>query len=515
MDCQEYVIALDGGTEAMRASIVDTAGQIVSFARVEYPTEHRRPAWAEQDPNDWWAATIVAVRKAMVDANLAPEAIRCICGAGTSCTVVLTDASGSPVRPAIIWMDVRASQEAARISASTDPVTAVLGGGPASAEWFLSKALWLATHEPDNFAAATHAVEYTDWLAWRLTGVWCANINTAAIRCFYDRARGGWPAALMSEIGLESLIDKLTPTVAELGVVLDGLSQTAAEELGLLPGTPVAVGGADAFVGQIGLNALRPGELALITGSSHLHLALTDAPTYSEGMWGGYPDAVLPGTWSIEGGQTSTGSIVKWFRRIADGHHFVDHALSSAAVYGALQAKAELLPPGSEGVLALDFWQGNRTPYVDADARGMIWGLTLAHGPEHIYRAIMEAVCFGTENILRTFAVGGHPIRSAVACGGTVNSSLWLQLHADISGIPITVTAQPEAVSLGAGILAAVGAGFFPNIRAAAGAMVRSIRSVQPDPGAHEAYQFYFQRYLDSYQQMRDSMHKVATYVRQ
>ena len=161
-------------------------------------------------------------------------------------------------------------------------------------------------------------------------------------------------------------------------------------------------------------------------------------------------------------------------------------------------------------MLALEFWQGNRTPYVDADARGMIWGLSLAHTPAHIYRALLEAVSFGTENVMRTFAATGHPVSELVACGGATRSDLWMQIHADVSNIPITLTVDPEAVTLGSGILAAAAAGLFPSVADATAAMVHIDRVVTPDPQAHEAYQFYFDTYVRSYSAMRDLMHEVV-----
>jgi ribulose kinase len=297
-----------------------------------------------------------------------------------------------------------------------------------------------------------------------------------------------------------------------MGDLLGGLTRVAAEALGLVPGTPVAEGGADAFVGMVGLDVVTPGRLALITGSSHLHLAQTATPSYAPGMFGAYTDAVIPGQYTIEGGQVSTGSVVKWFRELSSGSYFHGEVPADVA-YRRLQEDAAKLPPGSEGVLALEFWQGNRTPYVDASARGMIWGLTLAHTPAHIYRALIEAVCFGTENVLRTFARCGHDITGIVACGGAVNSDLWMQVHADVSNRVITVTAVPEAVSLGAAVLASVAGGVHPDVVSAAKAMVRVERQIEPDAARHEAYQFFFDTYVASYSAMRDLMHEVVHHV--
>ena len=505
-----YVIGLDGGTEGVRAAVFDLTGQALSFARAEYPTHFPRQGWAEQDPARWWAAVAVAVRGAVEGAGVPADAVRGLSFAGTSCTVVLTDAQGTPLRPALLWMDVRASQEAHDVAATGDAALKYSGYDKGSAEWLLSKVLWVSRHEPEVYAAAAHVTEYTDWLGWKLTGEWASNINTASVRGYYDRHAGGWPLSLIDTLGLSGLADKLSDRVLDMGTELGHLTAEAADALGLRRATLVAVGGADAFVGMVGLDVVRPGSCALITGSSHLHLAQADAPAYASGMFGAYTDAVMPGQWTLEGGQVSTGSVVQWFRKICDGEYFNAEAMSSAEVYAILQRSASTIAPGSDGVLALEYWQGNRTPYVDADARGMIWGLSLAHTPAHIYRALLEAVCYGTENVMRTFAATGHPVSSLVACGGATRSDLWMQIHADVCNIPITLTADAEAVTLGSGILAAAAAGLFPGVAEAAAAMVHVDRIITPDHEAHEAYQFYFDTYVRSYAAMGDLMHEVV-----
>lgn len=507
METTALVLGLDGGTEGVRAGLFRPDGRAVAFARARYPTHYPRQGWAEQNPHDWWDATVRAVH-AVLRQVPDPSSVRALGAACTSCTVVVCDEAGTPLRPALIWMDVRAADQSRRIAETGDPALKYSGYHASSAEWLLSKVLWLAEHERRTYERARHVVECTDWLGFKLTGEWVGNINTAAIRGYYDRDAGGWPHTLMHAIGLDDLADKLPRQVVDMAAPRGTLTDQAAAELGLPRSIPVAAGGADAFVGMAGLNVLSPGRAALITGSSHLHLAQVNEPSYAEGMFGSYTDAVVPGQYTIEGGQTSTGSVVSWFRRLCGGGDG-----ESAPGYEHWQRQAETIPPGSDGVLALDFWQGNRTPYVDARARGMLWGLSLGHTPAHIYRAILESVCFGTENVLKTFAATGHPIGELVACGGAVNSALWLQIHADVSAVPIVVTEVPEAVTLGAAVLASVAGQVHPDLQHAAAAMVRTVRTIEPNPRAHEAYRFYFQTYLASYEAMRELMHKVVDHV--
>jgi ribulose kinase len=297
-----------------------------------------------------------------------------------------------------------------------------------------------------------------------------------------------------------------------MGDLLGHLRPEAAKQLGLPAGLPVAEGGADAFVGMVGLNVVAPGKVALITGSSNLYLAQTGTPSYSAGLFGAYTDAVMPGQYTLEGGQVSTGSVVRWFSELASGTHF-GNAVPKEQVFRALRDEAERIPPGSDGVMVLDFWQGNRTPYVDAKARGMIWGLSLAHTPAHIYRALLEAICYGAENIFRNFTAAGHPVKDVVACGGALNSDLWMQIHADVSNLPIAIPRVGEAVTLGAAMLASVVGGVHPDVAAAAREMVSIERYVEPRPGMNEAYQFFFDKYIASYEAMRPLMHEVVIHV--
>lgn len=505
-----YVIGIDGGTEGVRAGVFDLAGNPAALAVEPYPVRHPHPGWAEQDPADWWRAVSAVVRGAVTAAGCPADAILGISLAATSCTVVALDADGAPLRPAIIWMDVRASDEARRIAETHHDALKVNGHGPVSAEWLPCKALWLKRHEPEIYDAAEHVCEYTDWLMHRLTGEWTASINNASIRWYYDRAAGGLPVSLYEEVGLEDLPDKLPCRVLDMGAVAGELTARAAEELGLPAGLPVAEGGADAFVAMAGVDVLAPGRMALITGSSHLMLMQSAAPTYGAGFFGAYTDAVLPGAYTLEGGQTSTGSVVRWFV-----DHFAGEAAAAAAeqgrsVYDLLAERAADLRPGSEGLVVLSDWQGNRTPYVDPDARGAIWGLSLNHDVHHVFRGIVEGICYGTENVLRTFREHGVTVTEAVGCGGPSQSRFWIQMHADVSNLRIVRTRVPEVVALGAAVLAAVGAGAYASVPEAARAMVSEADVIEPDSERHEEYSFYCDRAIATYHQLKELMHDVA-----
>jgi ribulose kinase len=181
--------------------------------------------------------------------------------------------------------------------------------------------------------------------------------------------------------------------------------------------------------------------------------------------------------------------------------------------YEVLGEMAAEVPPGSEGLMVLDYWQGNRTPYTDPEARGMMWGLSLRHEEGHVFRAILEGICYGTEHILRTMRENGFEPKEGVVCGGPTKSDLWMQMHADVSNLPVSFTRVPEAPTLGSAILGAVGAGLYPDIQTAAENMVHVESQIQPDQATHEAYKFYVDRYIETYPRMKDLMHEVSHHV--
>lgn len=490
-----YFLTVDGGTESLRARIYDEAGTCLGSKAVAYETTFA-PGRAEQNPSDWWSCFVTASRAAIAGAEIAPGEISAIAYATTSCTVVALDENGDALRPAIIWMDVRAGEEAEAVLATGDDALKLNGAGrgPVSAEWMIPKALWLRRNEPETFARAHRICEYQDYLTRKLTGQWAASLDNAGLRWHYRAREGGWPRGILKALGFEELQGKWPERVVAPGEVVGTLTAGAAEELGLSRDTVVVQGGADALIGMIGLGVHRPGQLAMITGSSHLQFGVTEAPIHAAGVWGSYADIVYPGRYIVEGGQTSTGSIVNWLSRLAGGPLDFDR----------LNAAAATLPPGAEGLIVQDHFQGNRTPHTDPASRGAIVGLTLAHGPEHVFRAIMEGIGFGTRTILEAFRDAGYSSDEMTVGGGATASKLWLQIHADTANIPVRVPAAADAPSTGAAVLAGVGAGVFATIDEGIAAMVKPGRTVEPDPRNVAAYEDIFGRYRALYPALKE-----------
>jgi ribulose kinase len=486
-----YFLTADGGTESLRAKVYDLSGRCIASEAVPYETRFSSGARAEQDPEDWWRAFVSASRKAIAASRVDHAAIEAICMATTCCTVVALDADGRALRPAIIWMDVRANEEADAVLATGDQALVVngAGDGPVSAEWMIPKALWLYRHEPEIFARAHTICEYQDFMTLRLTGERAASLDNVSIRWHYSNDRGGWPTSLLEKLDLGDLLEKWPARVVAPGEVVGTLCRSAADELGLPQSVRLVQGGADALIGMIGLGVAKPGQLALITGSSHLQFGVTDKPIHAPGVWGAYADAVYPKRYIIEGGQTSTGSIIAWLGRLMNGTLNLDE----------LNRKAAELEPGSDGLIVLDHFQGNRTPYTDALSRGAIVGLTLAHEPHHIFRAVMEGIGFGTRLILDAMRDAGYRATEITVGGGAGASPLWLQIHADTAGLPVALPASRDAPSVGSAVLAATGAGHFATTDEGIAAMVAPGTRIEPRPREMAIYKDIYEQYRALY----------------
>lgn len=486
-----YFLGVDGGTESLRAFVFDETGRRLSTAAARYETAFSAGAQAEQDPEAWWRAIGIAVAEAVAAAGVSRSEIRAMCLATTCCSVVALDSQTRPLRPAIIWMDVRAGEEANAVLATGDPALRVngAGAGPVSAEWMIPKSLWLARHEPETYARADTIGEYQDFMNLRLTGRRVASLDNASIRWHYSSRHGGWPTSLVGTLGLADLLDKWPAEVLAPGVPIGPLTPSAAAHLDLPESVIVVQGGADALIGMIGLGVARPGQLALITGSSHLQFGVSSEPIYARGLWGAYADAVYPNRYILEGGQTSTGSIIAWLRRITGDS--IDLA--------TLNAEAAKLEPGADGLLMLDHFQGNRTPHTDPLSRGAIIGLSLHHTAAHIFLAMLESIGFGTRAIVDKMAEAGCSAAEITTGGGATQSQLWLQIHADTAGIPVHVPAATEAPALGAAILAAHGTGAFATIDDGIAAMVRPGRRVEPRPDRTARYAELYAQYVALY----------------
>ncbi len=493
---RNILAGIDIGTNSLRIGFYDKQGHNLGFAQAPYHTSHPHYAWAEQKPQDWMDAMKQAFSEGMARNHIKAEQILGISTGTTCCSVVLSKKNGEPVRDCILWMDVRASAEAEEIAERTKEHL--------SAEWMPCKLLWLKRHEQENYEKAEVFCECQDWITYRLTGKWSININTAC-NWGYNSDDGGFPGWFYDKLELTEALDKFPSGLCyAVGDRIGSLTQEAAEYLGLLPDTIVAQGGVDSSIGILGMGVYDTGRVALMTGSSNLAMLLTDHMIFGGSTINTGPNHLIQGFYTSFQGQVSSNSIIEWFK-----NEFCKD-LPSRTFYREMEEQARTVPAGSEGLLVLDYWQGNRHPHFDTKVRGLMYGLSLNHTRAHMYRAIMEGISYGTENLLYQFREAGFDVKEINISGGTTNSELFLQIQADISNISINIPEDCQSVCMGAAICVATACGMYDSLPSAVKHMVRYSKTVKPIPKNHERYHKLFVQYQKLYPALKDWMHETT-----
>lgn len=494
------VLSLDIGTNGARAGVFDVERkQIVAKGEAGYATRHLPPNRAEQDPLDWWRALAAIVPQVLAEAGN-PE-IAAVSVATFSSTVVVCDRAGNALAPAILWMDARAAEEAQR-TAVDHPVMKASGGSDA-VEWLVPKAMWLAAHAPELWARTEVICEALDYVNFRLTGLWCGSLMNATCKWNYDSRAFAFCLDLYEMLGVPELGDKLPQCIVPIGGIVGELLPEVAKEFGL-SGTPVVVqGGIDAHMGTFGADAITPGAMLLIGGTSNVHLTqVPDDGRDIEGVWGPYPNALTPGFRMIEGGQVSAGSILKW---LSDDIFGLDEAGRRDLI-----EKAGRMAPDDTGLLALDFWMGNRTPYRDARLRGAMLGLSLSHDRVSIYRAAVTAVALGAANVVHDLERQGVMIDRIVIAGGIQRNPLWMQATIDAIGKEVGIAADDNLSLCGCAVASAVGLGLYPDLVTAAASMRAPVRVAMPNAPAHAKYRAMLEDYREAAETLAPLLHRLA-----
>jgi L-ribulokinase len=510
---RKYALGIDFGTESGRVMLVRLSdGEEVAWSVVAYPSgviDRQLPCglplehdWALQDPRDYVTVLTEGVPQVLRESGVSAESVVGIGIDFTACTMLPALSDGTPLcalpqyasNPHAwvkLWKHHAAQPEANRINelASTRGEAILrIYGGKVSSEWFFSKALQILDEAPEIYAAADRLIEGADWIVWQMTGQERRNECTAGYKGMWIKGQG-FPAAdflRALEPGFETVSQKLADNLYPLGAQAGGLTPELAHSTGLLAGTPVAVGNVDAHAAVPACGVTRPGSLVMIMGTSICHMLLASERRFVEGMCGVIEDGIVPGLWGYEAGQSGAGDIYAWFFR------------TTGVSPEVLTEKALTLKPGQSGLLALDWWNGNRSVLVDADLTGLLIGATLATRPEEIYRALVEATAFGTYTIIRAFEKEGVDIGDLVACGGLAQKSpLVMQIFADVTNRRIRLPRSLQASGLGAAMHGAVAAGAYRNIGEAAVSMA-GMQSLEytPNPAAHAIYEKLYAEYL-------------------
>ena len=506
-------LGIDAGTGSVRASVVDGGGHILGSASAPYNTYFPANGWAEQDCGEWESALQKAVPESLRAAGIRAETLSGITCDATTNTLVFLDAWDKPVRRPFLWMDVRAAEEASYLDTFRGKYEALDVYKPSfRADTMIPKTMWFKFHEPANWEKTATVFELEDWLNWRLTGEKTLSIPIASYRWNYGMETDGLPVKLYEAAGISDVMEKIPKARLHLGAFIGEVTEEAAKRYGLSEGIPVYEGPADCNAGMFGAGCVRPGLLALIGGTSSVIHGMTAESFHESGVNGVYPDCMIPGLGLAEGGQTSSGAVLTWFRNTLFPAEWVEECKArSIDAYELITLKAAAAPIGSGGVVLLSDFQGNRAPYADSRARGVFAGLSLATDASHLARAIFEGVAFGACHCVQAMQVAGLKFDRILACGGICNSSFWLQLHADIIGLPIVTAEETQNCSaIGDAMIAAVGAGFYADYEEAARSMVRTGRVYEPDSAIHEQYRFFMERYKELWPAVRPTVHALV-----
>ncbi|XP_063972729.1 FGGY carbohydrate kinase domain-containing protein isoform X2 [Diachasmimorpha longicaudata] len=521
-----YYVGVDVGTGSTRAALFDGDGKLIKISNSPIEIFNSVPDFYEQSSEDIWDSVKKVVKNVV---NGTPkESIKGI-GFDATCSLVLLDGAGRPVtaslngddrRNVILWLDHRAEAEANFINMMGNEVLNYVGG-KISLEMEIPKILWLKKNLPDTWNRVKLMFDLPDFLTWKSTGSESRSLCSLVCKWTYGAnpdGKNGWNEEFFNEIGLSVLKEnnwqRIGNEVKAPGeAVGKGLSRTAAFELGLAEGTPVGTSIIDAHAGGLGMIGCSAPDisnnftsrLGLICGTSTCHMAVSDKPTFVEGIWGPYYSAMVPSLWLNEGGQSATGKLIDHvieihpaassIRKKIYGKMHIQQYLSNL-----LQTMAEQrnFPDVSYLTKDLHVWpdfHGNRSPLADPSLQGMISGLSLSSDEENLammYLATIQALTYGTKHILESLSNSGYSIETILICGGLSQNPLFVQIHADVLNLPVLIPSERESVLLGSAILGSCAAGAYPSVNKAITAMAGSGSLVKPRP---VSYQYHVKKY--------------------
>ena len=473
---QTYVLGIDVGTGGTRALILSADGRVLASATAEHePFASPKTGWAEQSPEDWWRAAGIAIHKALEKGNLRGEQISCIGFSGQMHGAVMLDAAGEVVRPALIWCDVRTEKQCRELTERIGAAELIrLTCNPALTNFTITKLLWVRENEPQNWKRISSVMLPKDYVRFRLTGEKATDVADASGTLMLNVARREWSSEVLQAAEIER---SWVPALHESAEICAKVSEAGAAATGLAMGTPVVAGAGDQAAGAIGMGVVTPGAVSATIGTSGVVFAATDRPALDpKGRLHTFCHAVAS-RWHVMGVTQAAGLSLRWFR----DNFGCTEIVEGKDPYELLSAEAASVPAGAQGLLWAPYLMGERTPYLDPEARGVLAGLTASHTRAHVVRAILEGVAFSLKDTFAIFDEMDVPVKSIRLGGGGARSPLWRQIQADVYGHEVELVEAEEGAAFGAAILAGVGAKLWPSVDAACDAVVRVKERVAPN----------------------------------
>jgi xylulokinase len=496
-----YWMGIDIGTGGTRALLVDRAGKVRSaFTSAHEDIRMERPLWAEQRPEDWWRAAVEAIRGALAKAGVSGSDVQGIGLSGQMHGLTLLDSGGAVIRPALIWCDQRSQSQVDFINKTVgkENVLAAIAN-PVLTGFTLPKLLWVRDHEPGQFARVRRMLLPKDYIRYRLTGEFATEVSDASGTALFDVVQRRWSVDMLDRLSLDASI---LPAVAESGDITGVISKDAAKLIGLQPGTRVAGGGGDQAASAVGNGIVEPGILSCTLGTSGVVFAHMEKVAYdSAGRVHTFCHAVRD-RWHVMGVTQGAGLSLQWFR---------NQIGAPGAGYDDLTSEAAAAPAGSQGLFWLPYLMGERTPHLDATARGGWIGITARHTRADLIRSLIEGVSYSQRDCLDIIETLGVPVASVRVSGGGARSPFWRRLLANILGKPIVTLETQEGSAYGAALLALVGTGEFASVPDVCRAAIREVETVEPEADQARAYAERHSIYQALYPALQPFYRSVAT----
>lgn len=503
----KYLLGTDIGTSGTKTILMDVQGNLIAHDLQEYDVLTPKPLWAEQWPQVWYEATKASIKNTVAKAGVDKENIAGIAVSGLyGGSGIPLDENMEPVRPCMIWMDRRADEETKWVleNIGEEKLLEITQNG-ADPYYGYTKILWMKNHEPENWARTKLFLPPNDYVIYKMTGKVAIDYSSAGnIGGIFDMNTRTWSEELMDAMDIP--MSMMPQNIVESTDIVGGLTAEIAAELGLCEGMPVIASGIDCGAANIGLGVFESGIYAAAIGTSMCAALISDQPVKGKGLivWP-YLYEAKKLSYYFAGGATA-GAIVKWFRKIMCEYEIAMEKQGGPNSYDVLNEQAENIPAGSDGLLVLPYFMGERSPVWDSDAKGTILGLSLAHTKGHIYRAFMEAVAYSLRNAME--ATGEDLGEYILIAGGVTKSKVWRQIFADVTGYPVVCPIHDVEANMGDVMLAGIGTGLLTFEEVKKWQVLDE--KIMPNAENHEKYNEYYRLYKDVYQHLKGDMKELT-----
>lgn len=495
-------LGIDVGTSGTKTLAIQEDGAILASSTVEYPLCSPKPGWSEQEPEDWWQATIAGVGKVLAQGRVKPKDVKGIGLSGQMHGSVFLNRQHNVIRPALLWNDQRTAAECAEIEERAGGRKALIRrvANPALTGFTAPKILWLRNHEPHNFEKTVQVLLPKDFVRHRLTGEFATEVSDASGTLLLDVKKRRWSKPLLKALDLDA---SLLPTVYESEEVSGRLTKSAANLLGLPEGIPVVGGGGDQAAGAVGNGIVRKGVISATMGTSGVVFAHSDEMQVdTDGRVHTFCHAVRD-KWHVMGVVLAAGGALQWFRNQLCQSEMATADAMEIDPYELITAEAAAAPVGSEGLLFLPYLTGERTPHADPFARAAWIGLSLRHGKRHMTRAVMEGATFAMRDCLEIIRGMKIPVKEIRLSGGGARSEFWRQLQADIYGQHVVTINAEEGPAYGVALLAAAGTGAYKDVVEACDATISVASRTKTKAKARKAYDAAHAVYQQLYRSLK------------